>query len=77
MTGKAQCRQTEKAPDANTGEQSLNEASENEAVPGILETAAYIHDVAGDLRDLAHAAQMPLLAYLLDMARLEAKARLK
>lgn len=77
MTGKALFRQPEKSPDTQTGGGSLEEANKAEEGPEIVEAAAYIHDVTADLRDIAHAAQMPLLAYLLDMARLEARARLK
>lgn len=77
MAGRALYRQTKNPPDTNTGGASLDNASEREADPGILEAAAYIQDIAADLRDIAQAAQLPLLAYLLDIARLEAKAQQK
>lgn len=39
------------------------------------EAAAYIEQASAQLRDLAQTAGIPFLAYLLDMARLEAAAQ--
>lgn len=39
------------------------------------EAAAYIEQTTAELRDLASRANMPFLAYLIDMARLEAASR--
>jgi hypothetical protein len=39
------------------------------------EAAAYIEQTAAELRDLAIRSGMPFLAYLIDMARMEAASR--
>ena len=39
------------------------------------EAAAYIEQAAAELRDLANRSGMPFLAYLIDMARLEAASQ--
>ena len=77
MTGKAQGRETEGNRDAGGGARYSGAARVEDAAPDIREAAAYIYDISADLRDLANAARLPLLAYLLDMARLEAKTRMK
>jgi hypothetical protein len=38
------------------------------------ETASYIASLAGELAQMANAGKMPLLSYLLEMARLEANS---
>jgi hypothetical protein len=42
--------------------------------PDPRKAAAYVAALAADLRDLAHRSDLPILSYLLDMARLEAEA---
>ena len=44
---------------------------------GRLDVADYISAIAGDLQALAHSADLPTLAYLLDMARVEAEIQLE
>ena len=44
-------------------------------LPKPNEAAAYIEQSAAELRDLANRAGLPFLAYLIDMARLEAASR--
>lgn len=51
----------------------MTEAAGNPPKPE--EAAAYIEQATTALRDLAARSGMPFLAYLLDMARLEAAAR--
>jgi hypothetical protein len=41
--------------------------------PSSTETAQYIEEMAGELADLARRSNLDLLAYLLDMAKLEAR----
>lgn len=41
--------------------------------PSTTETAQYIEEMAGELADLARRSKLDLLAYLLDMAKLEAR----
>lgn len=77
MTGKSQWRPIEDTADASGDLRSSGATRKKEAVPDKREAAAYVRDMAADLRDLADAAQLPLLAYLLDMARAEANNLLK
>jgi len=45
--------------------------------PKAEETAAYVASFSGDLRELARRSGLTTLAYLLDMARLEAEAEIR
>ena len=47
--------------------------SEQQKAERVQERAGYIFEVAGDLAAMARAGDMGMLAYILDMARLEAR----
>jgi len=60
-----------------TSARKMTEARRKPAVPENAETAAYIAEMAAGLAKLAGDAGLPMLAYFLNLARVEAQIYLR
>lgn len=70
-------RQVLKVPASNDRRRTFEETSPGRARMTSSETARYISEFSAELSYLAREAKLDLLAYLLDMAQLEAKRTLQ
>jgi hypothetical protein len=65
-------RQSLKVPASNDQQMTVEATGSSQAGMSASETARYISEFSAELSYLAREAKLDLLAYLLDMARLEA-----